>query len=151
MNGRPPQGGGGGGHPGGHPGGHAGAQFRGGGFSNPFHVFEQFFGGAFGGGGGGSVKFGMGGEGMPPRGMGGMGRGPAPPAQDLYGPGSSVAGLSGAAFYKRLGRAHRGSRVWLVQFYSPTCGVRGGLAPSARAAPSSPPLPAGAVPPCGPP
>lgn len=68
---------------------------------------------------------------MPP-GMGGMppgmrrggppGGGPGgPPRGEMYKKGSSVLKLTAKTFAKRVGKRHRGSRVWLVKFYSPTC------------------------------
>jgi DnaJ-class molecular chaperone len=89
----------------------------GGGFSDPFKVFEQVFGSGF--------RFGAGtrpggGGGFPTQGMEG---GHAPPRQGMYSPKSPVTSLTTQTFNKAVGKSHRGSRVWLVQFYSPTCPV----------------------------
>jgi hypothetical protein len=87
---------------------------------DPFKMFESVFGaGGMPPGMGGGVPPGMGG-GMPP-GMGGGGGGQ--PRRPMYAKGSSVLKLTSKTFAKRVGKRFRGSRVWLVKFYSPTCPV----------------------------
>lgn len=137
------------GHPGGgaqtwtfHSGG-GGARAGGGGpFSDPWKIFKSFFGQGGGPGGEGGLHFGGtdgspfgaggGGARMPfggGAGRGGGGGGPRHGGRRSGGGGSysssaEVTVLTPATFAKVADAAKRGSRVWLVKFYSPSCPVR---------------------------
>lgn len=146
-------GGGGGPHPGagGHPGGGGGGGFQsfqfgaggpgggggggGGGFNfgDPFKIFEQFFGGGgMGGGGGGGGGRRAGGGGMGRGGSGGGMGGGGGGASDLYSDaeGRDVLKLTAATFKRTVGKEARGNKVFLLEFYSPSCGHCVRLAPT---------------------
>ena len=102
----------------------------GGGFSDPFKIFESFFGGMGGGGGGGGGGMpGMGGGGFQfggPGGGGGMPRhgGQQVPPPKLY-TSPLVTHLTKANFKATVGKEARGAAVWIVQVRP--CPKQGGL------------------------
>lgn len=103
---------------------------------NPFHIFEQFFGGGFGGGGSQNVHFSFnGGNGQQfffqndGGGFGGPRGRPRKvrPHSDLYDENSGVEAIDERMYKERVqpqsqsyGSDNNGD-VWVIEFYSPSC------------------------------